>query len=291
MPEPSFENLTVLALESRRANEIAHLVANYGGQALVAPALRELPLDNAGEVETFLRELNGGGFDLLILLTGIGLRRLVEAARGPFTETEIASSLRRVRKLARGPKPTAELRRLGLEPELQIAEPNTWREILATLDAAYPQGLAGIRVAVQEHGTPAEELLEGLKRRGAEPRVLRLYCYALPEDTAPLRAALQALIADEIAVVLVTSSQQAAHLLQVAREAAVDEPVHAALRRAVIASIGPDTSRSLRELGLEPDLEASHPHMGFLVREAAAAAPGLWRKKNASARLRDENSR
>ncbi len=280
MPEPSFENMAVLALESRRASEIAKLIAHYGGRALAAPAMRELPLDNAGEAEAFLRELSAGQFHLLILLTGIGLRRLLEAAQGSWTEAEAAESLRRVRKLARGPKSVAELRRLGLTPELQAEEPNTWREILAALDAAYPQGLDKIRVAVQEYGAPAEELVEGLKQRGAQPRLLRLYRYALPEDITPLQTAIQTLLAGEIAVVLLTSSLQAAHLLQVAREMAAEEAAREALGRTVLASIGPDTSHALRDLGLTPDLEASHPRMGFLVREAAEAAPALRHKKS-----------
>jgi uroporphyrinogen-III synthase len=49
----------------------------------------------------------------------------------------------------------------------------------------------------------------------------------------------------------------------------------------VVASIGPTTSDELRQQQLTIDLEASHPKMGFLVRETADRAPGLLRANRA----------
>jgi uroporphyrinogen-III synthase len=52
-----------------------------------------------------------------------------------------------------------------------------------------------------------------------------------------------------------------------------------ALRRMVVASIGPTCTEELRNQGIATDLEASHPKMGFLVREAAQRSPDLLRLK------------
>ena len=49
----------------------------------------------------------------------------------------------------------------------------------------------------------------------------------------------------------------------------LEEDVRHGFARAVVASIGPSTSEELRRHGLSPDMEASHPKIGFLVREAA----------------------
>jgi uroporphyrinogen-III synthase len=54
------------------------------------------------------------------------------------------------------------------------------------------------------------------------------------------------------------------------------------LRRTVVASIGPTTSEEIARRGLSPDLEASHPKMGVLVREAAERGADLIRMKRAS---------
>jgi uroporphyrinogen-III synthase len=47
----------------------------------------------------------------------------------------------------------------------------------------------------------------------------------------------------------------------------------------VVASIGPTTSEALEEAGVHPDLEPSHPKMGFLVQETAQRAAEILRGK------------
>ena len=49
-------------LESRRAQEMAKLIANYGGQPIVAPSMREVPLESNVEALAFARTLDGRRF-------------------------------------------------------------------------------------------------------------------------------------------------------------------------------------------------------------------------------------
>jgi len=51
------------------------------------------------------------------------------------------------------------------------------------------------------------------------------------------------------------------------------------LKHAVIASIGPTTSGTLRDFGINVDMEPSHPKMGFLVKEAGEQSARLLAKK------------
>jgi uroporphyrinogen-III synthase len=51
------------------------------------------------------------------------------------------------------------------------------------------------------------------------------------------------------------------------------------LRKTVVASIGPTTSEELRDQGTGPDMEATHPKMGLLVREASERAGELLKAK------------
>ena len=57
------------------------------------------------------------------------------------------------------------LKEVGLAPALGVPEPNTWRDLLSELDRKLP--VAGKRVAVQEYGARNEEVLAGLRQRGA----------------------------------------------------------------------------------------------------------------------------
>jgi uroporphyrinogen-III synthase len=176
------------------------------------------------------------------------------------------------------------LREWNVPVAVVAPEPNTWREVLRALDenaAAVP--LKGRRVAVQEYGVTNSDLLDGLRKRGALVTSVPVYEWALPEDTGPLRAAIVALARNEIDVVLFTTATQADHLLQIAAEMKREDSVRLALSRIVVASIGPTTSERLREHGIEPDMEPSHPRMGFLVSEAAERSAGILQKKRAHA--------
>jgi uroporphyrinogen-III synthase len=278
---------------------MAALVRNYGGTPIVAPALREVPLESNPQALAFADRLIGGSFDLVILLTGVGTRALLEVIAGAGRRDEFVAALAETKVVPRGPKPLSVMRELGLAPWVMVPEPNTWREVLAAIDAAAsrlaeaaprqrrpaptnPEKLLeGLDVAVQEYGVANPELVKELESRGARVTSVPVYRWALPEDLGPLRAAVSSIVSGVVDVAIFTTGTQVVHLLQVAGMMQQEDAVRAALRRMVVASIGPTTSEELRQQQLAIDLEASHPKMGFLVREAAERAPDLRRARRA----------
>jgi len=280
MPGAGFDGLRVLALESRHAKEISKLIASYGGQPTVAPAMREVSLKSPETLE-FAAGLMAGKFDMVIFLTGAGTRALVTAVEDTYPRDQLAAALQRVQVVARGSKPVSALRELGVKPALVAPEPNTWRELLRVLDdAGASQPIKGLQIAVQEYGVPSKELLAGLRERGALITAVPVYQWSLPEDIAPLQDAARSIPNGEVDVLLLTSAMQITHLLQIAAEMKLEGAVLKGLERVVIASIGPSTSERLRSLGLQADLEASHPRMGFLVKEAAERAKEILQGKH-----------
>jgi len=252
----SFAGLHVLAFESRRSAEIAELIRKQGGEPFVAPSLREIPV----EVDAQAQRLLAGEFDMVILLTGVGTRQLHRLWGEGFVD-----ALRRVTIVARGPKPVAALREMGLAPAIVAPEPNTWRELLQATE-----GRPERRIAVQEYGRPNPELLAALRARGAEVAAIRVYRYGLPEDTGPLREAARGLAAGKFQVALFTTAVQIVHLTMIAREEGLEESALAGLRKCFVGSIGPTTSEALEEFDVRASFEPSHPKMGVLVLEAAA---------------------
>jgi uroporphyrinogen-III synthase len=280
---PSFSGLRVLVLESRRAKEMAALVTSFGGRPVSAPALREIPLERSTEARAFSEDLIAGRVDLVVLLTGVGTRALLDVVDHAGTRDAFVAALSKTRVAVRGPKPLAVLRELRVQPWVTAPEPNTWRELLAACDErAGPAGLKGQRVAVQEYGASNPELVRGLEERGAVVTRVPVYRWALPEDLAPLRDAVAAIGGGTLDVALFTTATQAAHLFQVAAEMGLEDAMRRGLGRMVVASIGPTTSEELHERSLMIDLEASHPKMGQLVRDAAERAPALLASKRAS---------
>ena len=150
---------SVLTLESRRAVEMAKLISNYDGEPVVAPSMREVPLESNKEALAFAGSLFGGGFDLVVFLTGVGARALTRVVETAYSREQFEEALKKVQVIARGPKPVAALKELGVTATVTVPEPNTWRDLLRTLDEASSSiPLAGKRVAVQEYGVSNAEL-------------------------------------------------------------------------------------------------------------------------------------
>jgi uroporphyrinogen-III synthase len=263
-----FAGRTVLAFESRRSVEIAKLITSYGGRATVVPATKEVPASNSADVQRFVTALLAGKLSLVIFMTGVGTRALARAIEPFCSREQFAAALSQTSVLARGPKPVAALKELGVPITWGVPEPNTWHEILDVLDDNKVP-LQGRTVAVQEHGIPSPQLIDGLQERGAESLTVHVYDWALPDDLAPLKNAIEALQQGRVDVVLFTAAVQVYHLMQVVEQMNVREPVIAALNRARVASIGPVTSGALAEYGIAVRFEPTHPKMGFLVKEVA----------------------
>ena len=96
--------------------------------------MREIPLESNTEGLAFARTLFEGGFDIVIFLTGVGTRALTRVVETVYPLEQFVAALRKIAVIARGPKPVAVLRELGVPVALAAPEPNTWRELLRALD-------------------------------------------------------------------------------------------------------------------------------------------------------------
>jgi uroporphyrinogen-III synthase len=260
----SFDGLRVLSFESRRANEMAELIRRQHGEPLTAPSMREVPLEDNHQAFAFAGRLFAGEFDMMICLTGVGTRALDKVLASRYPSDRFALALRSLTVVARGPKPAAVLRELGVPIAVNVPEPNTWRELLTAID-----GRPEKNIAVQEYGKSNIELLSALRARGAEVTPVPVYQWDLPLDLEPLREAARSLARREIDVVMFTTSIQAVHLFRISAELGLEAEVRNGLQSALVASIGPTTTEALEEFGIHPALEPTHPKMGFLVKETA----------------------
>ena len=272
MPGGTLDGLRVLAFEARRAEELATMLARHGATVTRAPALREAGLPASPEADELVLELRTGHIWTVILLTGVGTRALAAAVAAACPE--FPQLLARTTLIARGPKPLAALRELGVGGAHPVPSPHTWREVLGVVDAL--DAARGRGVAVQEYGVPNPWLVDALRSREAHVLAVPVYRWALPEDTGPLRAAAAALVRGEVDVAVFTNGAQVEHLFRVADDTAA---LRAGLDRTVVASVGPVCSEVLDAHGVHPDLEASPPKMGPLVALVAERARGVLAAK------------
>jgi len=267
-----FQGALIVSFETRQSVRMDALIRSFGGQPLCVPTLQEIPLENNPEILAFGKRLIQGEADVLILMTGVGVRWLFEKLFQHFDRAEVLHSLSRITTVARGPKTVFAMRELGLTPTMTVAEPGTWHEILEVLDSS-SKGLSleGKVVAIQEEAGGQEGLPEGLKKRGARVIEVPVYRWALPLDTQPLKQAIAKIIAGEAGAVFFTNSAQIHNVLRAAAELGLEDELHRALRAGVVASIGPSCSEKLKASGIRVDFEPESPRMESMVEECSRA--------------------
>ena len=280
MSRDGFQGARVVLFEHRMAEAMAQSVRSHGGEPITAPTMQEIPLEHNPEVLAFGEKLLRGEIDLLICMTGVGTRWLLEALCSRHPRGHVMDAVQRVTVVARGPKPIRVLKEYDIPVTLTIPEPNTWQEIIRVLDEdSRSLALDGRTIAIQEYGVPNDRLIQALKQRGAHVIQVPVYRWALPDDTGPLLAAIRQLIEGTIPVALFTNGVQIAHLMRLAAEHGLEQAARDAFKRVVVASVGPSTSEWLVQYGLGVDFEPSHPKMGPLIDELAAQAHALIQDK------------
>jgi uroporphyrinogen-III synthase len=274
-----FHGLRVLSFESRMGAEMARLIQRHNGHPLVVSALREIPIplqDNSA-VFRFGVKLILNQLDILILMTGVGTKALLEILQTRYPLAEIIDALKKTIIVTRGPKPLAILKTLGVEANITVPEPNTWHDVIATLD--YYRPVQGLKIAIQEYGVSKPDMIQDLQTRGADVFSVPVYRWALPEDTAPLHSAIMEVVNGRIDAMVITNAAQVDHVMQLAEQDQKTELFRESCKKIVVASIGPTASEGLKHYDLPVDFEPSHPKMGVLVKELSEQIHALRQAK------------
>ena len=271
-----FAGRTVVLFESRRSEALARSVRDFGGTPLCAPSVAEVPLGDSAELAAFGQAVIDGKIDSLICMTGFGVRLLIETLSAQFEQEELLAALRRITLVTRGLKPAQALRDYAIAATVVVPEPATWEEIVETLrfsERSLP--LDGRAVALLESGARNEPLEKALRALGARVSSVSLYRWALPKDLAPLQEAIARILRAEGDLLVFTNAVQVRHLFQVLAQNGQADAFRKASRQAIVASVGPLTSRALTDHGLRVDFEAQHPRMSALIVELAGQAGKL----------------
>ena len=124
------------------------MIARFGGVPFVSPSMREVSVGHNRAAIEFSNRLISGSIDVVIFMTGVGTRLLVQQIERHVDRDQFLAAVSDVKSVVRGPKPLAVLKELGITPTIVVPEPNTWRELLATLDEKVP--VANLIVGLQE---------------------------------------------------------------------------------------------------------------------------------------------
>jgi len=230
---PLHGQLVAVTRARAQASGLAARLRGLGAVVLEAPAIRIEPRG------VYLARLET--YSLVCLTSPNGVRLLFEALDGLGLD---ARAFANATFAAIGPGTAAELRRNGIRPDVVperfVAE--------GLLEALRDVPLDGKRVLLARAAEARDALPDGLRRRGAEVDVVALYdTVAEPLDDDAL---------DGATYMTFTSSSTVRFFLEGGGR----------IGEARVVSIGPVTSATLREHGIEPDVEAQRHDIDGLVR-------------------------
>jgi uroporphyrinogen III methyltransferase/synthase len=226
-----------------QASGLATTLRALGAEVVEAPAIRIEPRPVDGDVARVAEAI--GDYDFVCFTSPNGVTLLFEALAAGGRD---ARALAGATVAAIGPGTARALEERGIRPDV-VPERSVAEALLAALAE---HGLAGKRVLIPRAADARDVLPDGLRERGAEVDVVALY------DTLgePLDAdAMNALAGADY--VTFTSSSTVTRFL----EAAGGQVPNGAR----IVSIGPVTSATAREHGLEVHVEAARHDIDGLV--------------------------
>ncbi|MBB4392676.1 uroporphyrinogen-III synthase [Bradyrhizobium sp. ERR14] len=241
----------ILILETREEAQFSKLLAEQGAEVVQCPMFTIQDAPDPAPVEAWIRRAIDRPLDDLVLMTGEGLRRIMELARARGLDRAFVAALAGSRKFTRGPKPGKALREVGLEPQQTTEKPTTEGviEMLGKLD------LKGRRLGLQlypdkDHGA----LIGALAAQGAEVDAVLPYAYDSKAADANIVTAIDDMAAGRIDAVALTNLGQVRRLIEAAKAHGSEAKLRAGFDRTLIASVGPAVSGELAAHGLRTDV-------------------------------------
>lgn len=273
---------TVAITGSRRASELAQLVAKFGGVPYIAPTVGIEVREEAGrQVDALVGRIVGGEFDYGVFMTGPSVYLLMARAEERGQRGDVVERLNRLTVVARSHKPQRVLETYGVRVAL-VPSDNTAEGIAI---AMAPLPLQGKRIAILWHGAPLPLLREALEAKGAGVFEAQAYTYApaLEERGAAVLGALgfayvppehqkvldliRELVEGSIPVITFTSPPAVRNLFRLAKESGRLEALRGALNAGVlVVAVGPPTRQAIEAFGVRVDVMPDVYKLGPMVR-------------------------
>ncbi|MGB7758836.1 MAG: uroporphyrinogen-III C-methyltransferase [Bryobacteraceae bacterium] len=233
---PLFGQRIVVTRAREQADALAARLEALGAHAIELPTIEIRPAADPAPLDRAIANL--ASYDWLIFTSATGVRCFVERLDASATDWR---SLR-ARICVIGPATRAAVEALHLKVDLMGAE-----YVAEGLLAAFANhDLTGKRILLPRAAVARDVVPVELIRRGAQVNVVEAYRTVMPDD-APARAA--AIFAHKPDWITFTSSSTVQNFVTAAGAAA--------LEGVKVASIGPVTSKTARELGIQVTVEAS----------------------------------
>lgn len=230
-----------------QASDFAAALEALGAEVVQFPTIRIVPPADEGPLLRGAAE--AGTYDWIVFTSVNGVERFWDALARQGCD---ARALGGVRVCAIGPATAGELGRRGIVPDV-VPDEFVAEAAVQALDTA--DDLRGRRILLPRAEVARAVLPRQLRERGAE--VVEVAAYSTVRDGADAERVRELFQRGEVDAVTFTASSTVRGFVEL---------VGTEVGRAKVASIGPVTSATARELGLPVDVEAAEYTIPGLVR-------------------------
>ena len=244
------QNRRILITRTRRqASELAAQLEAVGATTIIVPTIEIAAPESYAVLDESLTQIEC--FDWLLFTSANAVEVFVERMR----LRDDVVSVSNVKIAAIGPATARAIEALGLT--VSMIPPRYVAESLVESLLPHAEGRRMLLVRAEE---ARDVLPEALSRAGATVTIAAAYKNQIPEASIPAIRKMFSSSSQWPHVITFTSASTARHLEAMLVAAGVKLPAQIA-----IASIGPVTSETLCELGMNPAIEAEEPSIAALV--------------------------
>jgi len=269
----SLRGKVIAVPENRKLLLFSKMLSKRGARVISVPMVAIHDAPNSLPILSWLDNFINNPPDILILLTGEGLRRLISLTDKHALKTSFIKALSGVDKLCRGPKPNQALREIGLEREIDAAAPTT-DGVITSLDRLE---LSGKRIAVQLYGEePNVKLISYLEQKGAQVSTVAPYVYANKLDDEKVIELIWSMQRGEVDVIAFSSQPQVKRLFKVAKQNQLERELLSGLDKSDVAAMGPVVKSVLNNLDVTVEIM---PERTFFMKPLVTAIAKFLNKQ------------
>ena len=249
--QPLFGKRVLVTRAKAQASELSTLIRAQGGEPIECPTIDIGPPDTWEEVDEAIEHL--ATYQWLVLTSVNGVKAFMQRL---WHHGRDARALAGVRVCCIGPRTAEEVSVYGINADLV---PETF-QAEGLIEGLKRAGVSGQRVLLARAAEAREILPNELERLGALVRIVKVYKTVMPPIE---RERIQQMFRDRlIDVVMFASSSTARNFFQLFDEA---HDLKKNLHGTIIASIGPITAKTIREIGLDVHVMAAQNTIPALV--------------------------
>ncbi|MBC7131017.1 uroporphyrinogen-III synthase [Candidatus Bathyarchaeota archaeon] len=233
-----------------QAAETVKLIEEKGGKAYLIPTLDFKMPEDLTPVKTLIEDLKAGKADYTVFMSSNAVEYIFKEAETLGLIRELRKGLKETLVIAVGPKTAEKLEAHGVQVNI-IPEKYSSEGVAKALEKL---GVSGKTIFIPRVRDASPALREKLKALGNIVEEVPVYEQILPSNGNLVKCFAEALASGRIDAIIFGSSQSVRNFKEILEAHLPGDKLKEAIKTTTIVAIGPETAKTLREIGLRADI-------------------------------------